>query len=107
MIWDFMGRRPLPVRDYVVSIKTSFFGLVPPHMDSPNFWYFILLLGMVLYRNHMVSDQQGSAAHEIKKNNWISPTLYPWILKSLDFGISTKASTKSDDSDEIPKMQSF
>ena len=21
MIWDFVGRRPLPVRDYVVSIK--------------------------------------------------------------------------------------
>ena len=21
MIWDFMGRRPLPVRDYVVSIE--------------------------------------------------------------------------------------
>ena len=27
----------------------------------------ILLLGAVLYQNHMVTDWQGSAAHEIQK----------------------------------------
>ena len=37
------------------------------------FWI-ILLLATVLYRNHMVPDRQGSAAHEIP-NHWISPSL--------------------------------
>ena len=96
MIWDFMGRRPLPVRDHVDSVKdgphlwnkiskvwrvhvwqnytekTDFYleisiDLVPSHMHSPNFWYFISQVGTVLYRIHMVPDRQGSAAHEIQK----------------------------------------
>ena len=50
------------------ELKTSFFVLVPSHVDSPNFRHVILLLGIVLYRNHLVSDRQGSAAHVIKKS---------------------------------------
>ena len=48
--------------------------LVPSNMNSPNFWHFISQLGIVLYRNQMVLDQQGSAALEIP-NHWISPTV--------------------------------
>ena len=62
------------------AVRNSFFGLVPANVDSPNFWYFILLLGTVLYRNHMVPDRQGSAAHEIP-DHWISPTLAPFFPK--------------------------
>ena len=95
MIWDFVVRRPLSVRDYVVSIKggpklwnlmskvwrrnmcvteyesyymtdekldvkISFFVIILPNMNSPNFWW---QLGTIPDRNHMVPD------------NWISPTL--------------------------------
>ena len=56
MSWDFIGRRHLSVKDYVVSIesgrllvwrnktdekldvKTSFFVVILPNMGSPNFW---------------------------------------------------------------------
>ena len=31
MIWDFKGRRPLPTRDYVVSIKD---GLATPYVAN-------------------------------------------------------------------------
>ena len=72
MILDFMGRRPLSVWDHVVSIKDgSYYELrstVSSTMDSPNFGYFILLLGTVLYRNHMVPGRNGSAAHEIQNH---------------------------------------
>ena len=50
-----------------------FIDLVPSHMDSLNFWQFIEQLGIVFYRNHMVPDRQGSAAHEIL-NHWMSPS---------------------------------
>ena len=39
---------------------------------------------MVLYRNHMVSDQQGSAAHEIKKIIE-SPLVYKLEASSFRF----------------------
>ena len=95
MISDFTGRRPLPARDYVVSIdgpklwnhvskvwrllvwrnktdekldvKTSFFVIILTNMDSPNFWLFILQWGTISNQNHTVPDWQGSAAHEIVK----------------------------------------
>ena len=86
MIRDFMGRRPLFVRDHVVSIKdgpllsnkmskvwrlyvrriyidsklevkTSFLSLNSPHMESPDFLHFISGLGTVLYRIHLVPDR--------------------------------------------------
>ena len=57
-------------RNYIDSkleIRTSFFGLISPHIESPNFWHFISQLGTVLYRNHKVPGRQGSAALEIQK----------------------------------------
>ena len=47
-----------------------FIDLKSLHMNSPNFWHFIYQLGTILYRNHMVPDQQ--VAHEIP-NHWNSP----------------------------------
>ena len=34
------------------------------HEESPDFLHFIEQLGTALYRNHMIPDRQGSAAHE-------------------------------------------
>ena len=102
---DFLGRRPLSVRDHVVLIKggpqcyikcrkscDSTFDekrqklvLTPTfHRSSSvtsglaklwtyNMSHIIKHLGTVLYRNHVVPDRQGSAAHEIP-NHWISPS---------------------------------
>ena len=53
--------------DEKFKVKNRFFALILPHMESPDFWHFILLQVTVLYRNHMVPDRRGSAAHEIKK----------------------------------------
>ena len=50
-----------------VGGKTNFFCLISPHKESPDFSHFIYQLGTVIYRNHMVLDRQGSAAHEIQK----------------------------------------
>ena len=51
-----------------------FIDLIPSHTDSPNFWHVISQLRAVPHRIRMVSDRQGSAAHEIP-NHWISPSL--------------------------------
>ena len=96
MIWDFVSRRPLPVRDYVVSIKgrpkmwnhvskvwrllvwwnktdekldmkISFFVIILPNMNSPNFSQVIWQLGTIPDRNNTVPDRLWSAAHEILK----------------------------------------
>ena len=110
-----MGRRPLPVRNCVVSIgdvlwllnklsknwrvhiwqnyneKTSFhvqllIGLIPSHKESPNIWHVISQLRTTLCWNHIVPDLQGSAAHEIP-NHWISPRIAEIFWKNFVFPI--------------------
>ena len=131
MIWDFVGRRPQLVRDYVVSIgdgpylsyklskvwrvhvwqnyneKTDFHvqllnGFIPSHKVSPKFCHVISQVRTTLYWNHIVHDRQGSAAHEIP-NHWISPSL----RKSLNVGFWGSISLSREEHRKNPRFQPY
>ena len=85
-----------------------FIDLVPSHINSPNFWNFILQTRTVLYRIRMVSDQQGSGEpwnpnknKEKKRVSVLNPTksqvlklnCYIWWKKNLWHQFSPVSST--------------
>ena len=59
MTLDFMGRRPLPARDYMVSIDVG---------DQPLVLGVVKLLTIYFTTRDIAPDRQGSAANEIQHN---------------------------------------
>ena len=82
MIWDFVGRRPLPVRDYVVSIE-----------GGPKLWNHVLKDWQLLVGRDKTDEKlenqffrynfvkhEGVGGSRNLKNHWISPTLTSTLL---------------------------